>query len=271
MRVSTSGYYAWLKRPPSRRVIEDDSLLADIRQIHVESHESYGNRRVFRALLALRHRVGRDRAARLMRQNGIVSNRKRRRKSTTRTTKVLPQVPNLLERDFTVKRPNAVWVSVISYVRTGEGWLYLSVIIDLYARRVIGWASSSRLTQDLALRALQMEIARRRLAAGLIHHSDRGSQYTSQAYGRLLACYQIRISISKTGSCFDNAVAESFFSTLKWEWLHSATLRHTTRSADRDILFHRDVLQSPPVAFNTQLHQPNGVREHLLSIQGHLS
>jgi len=234
--VSTSGYYAWQKRPPSQRAVEDDSVLADIRQIHGESHESYGYRRVFRALLALRHQVGRDRVARLMRQNGIVANRKRRRKSTTRATKLLPEVSNLLERDFTVKRPNAVWVSDISYVRTGEGWLYLAVIIDLYARRVVGWAVSSRLTQDLALRALQMAITRRRPPAGLIHHSDRGSQYTSQAYCSMLARYQVQMSMSKTGSCFDNAVAESFFSTLKCERLYQQ--RFSTRQEARTAIFH---------------------------------
>ena len=236
MGVSTSGYYAWRKRPPSQRVLEDTQLLADIRQIHTESHESYGYRRVFRALIALRHKVGRDRVARLMRQNGIVANRKRRRKSTTRVTKVLPQVPNLLERDFAVKRPNAVWVADISYVRTGEGWLYLAVIIDLYARRVVGWAASSRLTQDLALSALQMAIIRRRPPAGLIHHSDRGSQYTSQAYQSLLARYQMQPSMSRTGSCFDNAVAESFFSTLKCEWLFGQ--RFATRQEALTAIFY---------------------------------
>lgn len=236
MGVSTSGYYAWRKRRPSRRAVADEALLADIRQIHAEAHESYGYRRVLRALLALRHRVGRDRVARLMRQNGIVAQRKWRRKSTTRVTKVLPQVPNLLERRFTADRPNAVWVADISYVRTGEGWLYLAVIIDLYARRIVGWAASTRLTQDLALTALRMALTHRCPPAGLIHHSDRGSQYTSQAYCRLLARYRIRMSMSKSGSCFDNAVAESFFSTLKCEWLHRQ--HFTTRREARTAIFY---------------------------------
>jgi putative transposase len=236
MAVSTSGYYAWRRRPPSRRALADEQLLATIRQIHAETHECYGYRRVFRALLALRHKVGRDRVARLMRQNGIVAKRQKQRKSTTRVTRVLPAVPNLLHRNFTVNRPNAAWVSDISYVRTGEGWLYLAVVVDLYARRVVGWAVSSRLTKELALSALQMAITHRRPPAGLIHHSDRGSQYTSHEYQALLTRYQIRPSMSQSGSCFDNAVAESFFSTLKCEWLHRQ--RFATRQAAVTAIFY---------------------------------
>lgn len=236
MGVSTSGFYAWRQWRPSRRAVEDETLLADIRQIHADAHESYGYRRVLRALLALRHRVGRDRVARLMRQNGIVAQRKRRRKATTRVTRVLAEVPNLLARRFTVDRPNAVWVADISYVRTGEGWLYLAVIIDLYARRVVGWAAGSRLTQDLALYALRMALTHRCPPAGLIHHSDRGSQYTSQDYCRMLAHYRMRMSMSSSGSCFDNAVAESFFSTLKCEWLHRQ--RFATRQDARTAIFY---------------------------------
>lgn len=237
--VSTSGYYAWRKRPPSRRAVEDQLLLQDIHKIHAQSHGSYGYRRLFAALLALKRKkvkAGRDRVARLMRQHGIVSNRKRRRKSTTRVTKVLPDVPNLLGRQFTTEQPNTAWVSDISYVRTGEGWLYLAVVIDLYARRIVGWAASSRLTQDLACQALQMAITHRRPPLGLIHHSDRGSQYTSQAYRHILTRHQMRMSMSQTGSCFDNAVAESFFATIKTEWLHRQ--RFATRQAARTAIFY---------------------------------
>jgi putative transposase len=269
MAVSTSGYYAWLKRLPSRRVIEDTLLLAEIRRIHAGSQQSYGYRRILRVLIALHHKVGRDRVARLMRQNGIAANRKRRRKSTTHVTRVLPEVPNLLNRNFVAKRPNAIWVSDISYVRTGEGWLYLAVVIDLYARRIVGWAASSRLTQQLALNALHMAIKHRRPPAGLIHHSDRGSQYTSQAYRTSLTCHRIQMSMSKTGSCFDNAVAESFFSTLKCEWLHHQ--RFATRQAARSAIFYfievfynRQRLHSTlnyvsPLAFENTYYQSKGI------------
>ena len=265
MGVSTSGYYAWRKRRPSRGAVEDDTLLADIQQIHADAHESYGYRRVWRALLALRHWVGRDRVARLMRQNGIVAQRKRRRKSTTRVTRVLAEVPNLLERRFSVDRPNAVWVADISYVRTGEGWLYLAVVIDLYARRVVGWSASSRLTQDLALSALRMALTHRCPPAGLIHHSDRGSQYTSQDYCRMLTHYRMRMSMSKSGSCFDNAVAESFFATLKCEWLHRQRFA-TRRDAQTAIFYFIEVFYNrrrlhstlnyvSPLAFEDAFHQ----------------
>ena len=268
MAVSTSGYYLWLKRPPSRRAIEDATLLAEIRRIHAQSHQSYGYRRILRALIALRHKVGRDRVVRLMRQNGIAANRKRRRKSTTRVTRVLPWVPNLLDRNFVAKRPNAIWVSDISYVRTGEGWLYLAVVIDLYARRIVGWAASSRLTQQLALNALHMAIKHRRPPMGLIHHSDRGSQYTSQAYRSLLAHHGFQMSMSKTGSCFDNAVAESFFSTLKCEWLHRQ--RFATRQVARTAIFyfievfynrrrlHSTLNYVSPLAFENTYYQSKG-------------
>jgi putative transposase len=269
MGVSTSGYYAWLKRPPSQRVQVDEVLLADIRRIHAASHESYGYRRVLRALLALRHKVGRDRVARLMRQNGIVAKRKRRRKSTTRVTRLLPEVPNLLNRNFVVAQPNKAWVADITYVRTSEGWLYLAIIVDLYARRVVGWAASPRLTQELALKALQMAITRRRPPAGLIHHSDRGSQYTSQAYRRLLGQHRLRLSLSKTGSCFDNAVAESFFATLKCEWLFRQ--RFATRQAALtaifyfiEVFYNRRRLHSTldyvsPLAFENAYYQAKGM------------
>lgn len=262
MGVSTSGYYAWRKRRPSRRAVADEALLADIRQIHAEAHESYGYRRVLRALLALRHRVGRDRVARLMRQNGIVAQRKWRRKSTTRVTKVLPQVPNLLERRFTADRPNAVWVADISYVRTGEGWLYLAVIIDLYARRIVGWAASTRLTQDLALTALRMALTHRCPPAGLIHHSDRGSQYTSLRFTQHLQETGLVGSMGRVGTPGDNAMMESFFATVQHEVLDNRRWR--SRDELRSALFvfleitynrerrHSSLGYRTPTEFNTE-------------------
>ena len=270
MGVSTSGYYNWRNRPPSARAQADTKLLTDIRRLHLESHESYGYRRMFRALLALRHRVGRDRVARLMRQNGIVAKGKKRRKSTTRVTKILPEVPNLLERNFKVDQPNSVWVADISYVRTVEGWLYLAVVVDLYARRVVGWAASSRLTKELALDALNMAIKHRQPRAGLIHHSDRGTQYTSLAYQRRLARYRMRPSMSQSGSCYDNAVAESFFSTLKCEWLFHQ--RFTTRQEALTAIFyyievfynrrrlHSTLNYQSPLAFENAYYQSNRIR-----------
>lgn len=265
MGVSTSGYYAWLKRPPSRRELENQALWATIRQIHDSAHGSYGYRRVFRALLALGYQVGQERVARLMRQHDLKGNRKRRRKATTRVTRLLPDVPNLLKRHFTVARPNVAWVADISYIRTGEGWLYLAVVIDLYARRVVGYATGSRLTQQLAVNALQMALKQRRPPAGLIHHSDRGSQYTSHVYRRLLAQHGIHMSMSKTGSCFDNAVPESFFSTLKCEWLYQQRFATRQEAATAvfyfiEVFYNRQRLHSTlnyvtPLAFENTYYQ----------------
>lgn len=220
MQVSPSGYYAWRKGGPSKRAVEDAELEKEIVKIHDESHEIYGYRRIYKELLAAGKRVSRRRVARLMRKLKRQGRQYRRYVVTTKPGKRLPEVPDLLKRRFTAEEPNKAWVSDITYIRTGQGWLYLAVIVDLFSRRVVGWAMAPTLSQELPLTALRMALHTRRPLPGLIHHSDRGSQYTSQDYQFLLKAHQARPSFGHVGSCFDNAVMESFFGSLKSEWLY---------------------------------------------------
>ena len=218
--VSASGYYAWRDRPESNRSQEDAQLLLEIEKVHQESLETYGYRRIYKALLELEISASRRRIARLMRGNGLRGKQFRRYVVTTKPGKRLPDVPDRIERQFTVTHPNKAWVADITYVRTGEGWLYLAVVIDLFSRMVVGWAMGPRLTNDLTLRALRMAYRKRQPPNGLIHHSDRGTQYTSDEYQQLLAAHKTDASFGKVGCCYDNAAMESFFGTLKSEWLY---------------------------------------------------
>jgi putative transposase len=215
--VSQSGYFAWRSRPASCRQREDLVLLAHIRSAFARSNETYGSPRLTRELQDEGLHVGRRRTARLMRENGLKARQKRRFKRTTDSQHAFPVAPNLLEQDFSAERPNQKWAADISYVWTSEGWLYLAVVLDLFARRVVGWAVSDRLHQELALEALRKALTIRQSAKGLIHHSDRGSQYCSIAYQAELKKHGIRISMSGKGNCFDNAVVETFFKSLKSE------------------------------------------------------
>ncbi len=223
--VSRSGYHSWLSRPESRRAAANRELAARIRHIHKDSRQTYGSPRVHGALSKEGIRCGRKRVARLMKVYGIWGRSKRKFKATTNSKHSLPVAPNLLKRDFSAQRPDQVWASDITYIRTEEGWLYLSVVMDLYSRRIVGWAMRDRLTQELALDALQMALKSRRPVPGLIHHSDRGSQYAGHAYQKLLSCHGIRPSMSRKGDCYDNAVVESFFGSLKSEWVYHQRYR----------------------------------------------
>jgi len=220
MQVSSSGYYAWRQRGPSKRAVEDAELEKEIAIIHDESHQIYGYRRIYKELLAAGKRASRRRVARLMRKLKRQGRQYRRYVVTTQPGKRLPEVPDLLERRFEAEQPNQAWVSDITYIRTGQGWLYLAVILDLFSRRVVGWAMAPTLSQELTLTALRMALHTRRPLPGLIHHSDRGTQYTSQDYQLLLKAHQARPSFGHVGSCFDNAAMESFFGSLKSEWLY---------------------------------------------------
>jgi putative transposase len=251
LKVSPSGYYAWRRRPPSARMQEDARLWSHIQTIHDDSHGIYGYRRVHEELGKLKIKTSLRRVARLMRQHGRRGRQFRRYVVTTKPGKRLPQVPDLVQRDFAAKRPNAVWVSDITYVRTGQGWLYLAVVLDLFARRVVGWAMRPRLTQTLTMSALNMAFLQRQPAAGLIHHSDRGSQYTAQQYQQLLRVYQARPSFGRTGSCFDNAAMESFFGTLKSEWLHHQYFA-TRQEAMSSIFYYIEVFYN-----RRRLHSAN--------------
>ena len=233
--VSRSGYYAWRQRPVSAREMANQELGAEIQRIFKEKREVYGSPRIRRELLTLGKRCSRKRVARLMRQLGLRARCRRKYKVTTRSQPSHEVAPNLLHRDFHAQRPLEKWVADITYIRTDSGWLYLAVILDLFSRRVVGWAMGPRLTQDLALNALRMALRRCPPPKGLIHHSDRGSQYTSAAYLNLLKSWGIRVSMSSTGNCFDNAPAESFFGTLKNEWVHYQAFE--TREAAQTSIF----------------------------------
>ena len=232
--VSPSGYYAWRGRGPSVRSRTDAVLLEHIRAAHAESHCTYGAPRVHAELRARGTRVGRKRVARLMRTAGLAGCCPKRFRRTT-IPAVVPAVepPDLVRRDFHPSGPDRLWVADITYVRTWQGWLYLAVILDAFSRRVVGWALADHLRTELAADALQMALANRRPAPGLIHHSDRGGQYLSVAYLGLLAQHSARSSVGRPGTCWDNAVPESFFATLKTELLHRAVwpTRQHARSA----------------------------------------
>ncbi len=236
LEVTKSGFYAWRKRPPSARALADDALLKEIRAIHAESQRRYGSPRVHRELAAKDIHASKHRVARLMRENGLRGKRRRKFRHTTDSDHTMPVAPNTLARDFTADAPNEVWVTDITYIPTGEGWLYLAAILDLYSRRVVGWSMSERITRQLTLDALSMALAARTPSGGLLHHSDRGSQYASADYRAALDDAGIECSMSRKGNCWDNAVAESFFATLKTELVHDANWR--TRAEARSAIFH---------------------------------
>ena len=218
--VSRSGYYAWLTRPESPRNRENRSLEDKIRLLHAASHGIYGSPKIHRDLVEDGVRCGKNRVARIMRKANIRSCTKKKFKATTNSRHGLPVAANLLNQDFTADDPDRVWVGDITYVPTQHGWLYLAVLIDLYNRQVVGWATSARMTRQLAIDALQMALDRRSPDQGLVHHTDRGSQYASGDYQKVLTERRIVCSMSRKGNCYDNAVAESFFRLLKMEWVN---------------------------------------------------
>ena len=222
LEVSRAGFYAWQARAAAARTLQDQRLGVEIQAIHAESRQRYGSPRVHAELRDRGHRLGRKRVARLMRRHGLCARRRRRFRITTDSTHPLAVAPNVLARRFAVPAPDTAWVTDITYLWTQEGWLYLAVILDLFSRAVVGWAMSARITRHLTLQALTMALGRRRPPQGLLHHSDRGSQYASADYRRALAAHGIVCSMSRRGNCWDNAVAESFFATVKVELAHAA-------------------------------------------------
>ena len=235
LQVSRAGFYAWQARPPAPRVGVDERLGLEIAAIHAESRHRYGSPRVHAELVDRGCRTSRKRVARLMRVRGLAARRRRRFRVTTQSRHPFPIAANVLARQFARPAPDTAWVTDITYIPTGEGWLYLAVILDLCSRCAVGWAMRERITDDLTLAALGMALARRRPPRGLLHHSDRGSQYASHAYQDVLAQHGIVGSMSRRGNCWDNAVAESFFATLKVELVHDAAW--ATRTAARTDLF----------------------------------
>jgi len=240
IEVSRSGYYRWFDRPQSLRRIDDARLQVDITAEFKASKETYGRVRMHEALKAKSVSCGRNRVARLMKKAGLRPKQVKKFKATTNSKHSLPVAANILNRDFTADRPNSKWTTDITYVWTREGWLYLAVVIDLYSRFIVGWAMSERMTRELAMDALKMAIWRRKPGRGLLHHSDRGVQYASHDYQALLAQYGFIGSMSRKGNCWDNAVAESFFHTLKTELVYHGGYE-TRREAKKRIFEYMEV------------------------------
>jgi len=221
LEVSRAGYYAWRSRPESTRSAENRELLADIQQIHSDNRGRYGSPRVHVELKAQGHNASRGRVERLMHRHGIRAVMARpRRVRTTDSRHDHPIAPNLIERDFVAAAPNQTWLADITYIDTDQGWLYLAAVMDLYSRKIVGWAMQDHMRAELPLTALRMAISAQRPDAGLIHHSDRGVQYASSDYRSSVKSAGFRASMSRKADCYDNAPMESFFHTLKTELVH---------------------------------------------------
>jgi transposase InsO family protein len=263
LRVSRSGYYAWRERGPSARACADEQLTEQIVVVHERSRGTYGAPRVHAHLRATGQRVARKRVARLMSRAGLCGQHRRRRVRTTVADPAATPAPDLVQRHFQAEAPNQLWVGDITYIPTAEGWLYLAVLLAVYSRRIVGWAMADHLRTDLALAALEMALSqRRRPPRQLVHPTDRGCQYTATAYQARLADAGITVSMSRTGDCFDNALAESFFGSFKSELVDDA--HWLTRRAARTAIFdwlevfynrqrlHSALEYSSPVAFEAK-------------------
>jgi putative transposase len=266
LQVSRSGFYAWRRRPAAQRTRQNQLLGLEIAAIFAESRGRYGSPRVHAELRDRGQRTGRKRVARLMRRAGLRARERRRFRHTTNSGHEMAITGNLLARQFSVVQPDISWATDITYLWTLEGWLYLAVILDLFSRRVVGWAISERLERGIALDALTMALRNRRPPHGLLHHSDRGSQYASHEYRQLLAANGMRSSMSRRGNCWDNAVAESFFATLKLELVYQTQWR--TRADAHSAVFeyielfynrrrrHSALGYLSPEQFENRSHEP---------------
>lgn len=265
LEVSASGYYEWRSRVPCARQLANERLVSQIRVLHAESFGSYGRPRIHAALRRQGQRIGRERIRRLMQQNHIAGRHRKKRCRTTDSNHALPIAPNLLQQNFACETPDTVWLADISYLPTGEGFLYFAAMKDLCTRKIVGWAMSPLIDAQLAVDALTMAIARQRPSAGLIVHSDRGSQYASALFRAKLDEHQLRQSMSRRGNCYDNAPMESFFSSLKGEYLEPQ--RFATHAAARAAVFtyvetfynrrrlHSSIGYRPPNEFEAMLKQ----------------
>lgn len=263
--VSTSGYHEWRNRPASARQLANERLVSEIRVLHAESFGSYGSPRIHATFKRQGRSIGRERVRRLMRQNQIVGRHRKKRCRTTDSNHALPLAPNLLQQNFACEAPDTVWLADISYLPTAEGFLYFAAMKDLCTRKIVGWAMSKTIDAQLAVDALSMAIARQRPRAGLIVHSDRGSQYASADFRGKLADHGMRQSMSRRGNCYDNAPMESFFSSLKGEYLEHQ--RFATHADARAAVFtyvetfynrvrlHSSIGYRPPNEFETMLKQ----------------
>ena len=259
LAVSPSGYYATHGRPRSLHARRDDKLAEQVVEAHAASKGRYGSPRVHAELKAAGERVGRKRVARLMREKKLAARTRRRFRTTTDSKHDFPIAPNVLERDFTASAPDRAWVTDITFVWTAQGWLYLAVILDLFSRRVVGWATSQNVDRHLALAALDTALARRHPAAGLVHHSDRGSTYASSDYRKALDARGLKCSMSRKGDCWDSRRellldAQARARRNRW-WLREP---RRCRAVDRRL--YRRLLQHPTPPLRDQLHQPRRVR-----------
>lgn len=252
--VSTSGYYGWRNSQPSRQKTANEQMVFEIMQIFEKSRETYGSPRIRAELQKKWHLCGENRVARLMRKNKIRAKTKKRFNITTHSKHNYPISVNLLRGEFSASGPNRVWVTDITYIWTQEGWLYLTVYLDLYSRKVVGWSLRENMKASLVIEGLESAVTSRRPAEGLIIHSDRGSQYAGNDFRQVLRYYKFESSMSGSGNCYDNAVAETFFHTLKTEWIYFK--RYETREEAK-----RDIFEYIEVFYNRQrLHSTLGYR-----------
>jgi len=270
--VSRSGYYTWRTRPASQREMADAVYMEQIKQFYDDSQQTYGYERIWHDFQESGIPCGKHRVRRLMRQQGLVAKQTKRYKRTTKANPDHQLAPNLLGGDFEAKSPNTKWCADITYIPTQEGWLYLAVILDLFSRRIVGWAMDKRMKQQLVSTALQMALRQRQPLEPLIHHNDRGSQYTSKAFQELLTDNNITPSMSGRGNCYDNAPVESFFATLKTELVNHAVYR-TRQDAKTDIFFyiegfynrtrrHSSLAFLSPADFEAAFAQPISLESH---------
>lgn len=262
LEVSPSGYYAARRRQESQRIQDDRRLLVEVKAVHARSKGRYGSPRIYRALRAKDVRCSENRVARLMRQHEVRARQAHRFKATTDSAHTLPVAENVLDRRFAVDVPDARWAADITYLWTREGWLYLAVVMDLFSRKIVGWSMQETLERSLVVQALRMALEARGPTSDLLHHSDRGSQYASREYRRLLEAVGCTCSMSRKGNCWDNAPVESFFATLKGELVHGRLFQ--TRVEARlelfefiEVWYNRERLHSSlgylsPVAFEEQ-------------------
>jgi len=254
LTVSPSGYYAWCQRGESRRSRDDRRLVCHVRRVHAASREAYGSVKVWKALNQEGISCGKHRIARLRRENGIESKRRRRFKITTRSKHHHWLAPDRVHRCFTARQTDQIWAGDVTFIGTRRGWLYVAILLDLYSRRVVGWSMSNRNDQTLVLSALQMAIQQRQPADGLIHHTDRGLLYATKQYRQTMAAYGMMPSMGRKGDCYDNAVAESFFSTLKNELIYG-------RNYDTCDQARSEIFEYIEVFYNRQrLHQTLGYK-----------
>jgi putative transposase len=267
--VSRSGYYQFVHAKPSQRAQEDERLLVKIKRSHQASRHTYGSPRICAELRAGGETCSRKRVSKIMKKSGIAAKMKRRFKVTTRANPEATVAPNILQQNFSAEMPNQRWVADFTYVSTHEGWLYVATVLDLFSRRIVGLAMNERMTDDLVIAALEQALIHREYPTGIVHHSDRGSQYTSKDFRELLKKHGIIPSMSGTGNCYDNAAMESFYHTLKTEHIYFEN--YSTREQAKQSIFeyvevfynrqrrHSTLGYLSPVAYENQSQQPSEV------------